>query len=74
MKMDFQTTKLELLKTLINCEDTEFIERVANFVKKEKTDFWNELSPTEQKEIKQGIDQLNNGKRISYDSFLKKIS
>jgi hypothetical protein len=58
----------------MNREDTEFIKRVANFVKKEKTDFWNELSPTEQKEIKQGIDELNNGKRVSYNSFLKKIS
>ena len=74
MKMDIQTTKLELLKTVMNSEDTEFIKRVANFVKKEKTDFWNELSPTEQKEIKQGIDELNNGKRVSYNSFLKKIS
>ena len=72
--MDIQTTKLELLKTVMNSEDTEFIERVANFVKKEKTDFWNELSPAEQKEIKQGIDELNNGKRVSYNFFLKKIS
>ena len=74
MKIDIQTTKLELLKTLIDSDDTEFIEKVANFVKKEKTDFWNELSSAEQKEIKQGIDELNEGKRVSYDSFLKKIS
>lgn len=72
--MDIQTTKLELLKTILENEDSEFIQRIADFVKKEKTDFWNELSPSEQKEIKKGIEDLDNGKRVSYDSFLKKIS
>lgn len=72
--MDIQTTKLELLKTIMDNENTEFIQKVSDFVKKETTDFWNELSLSEQKEIKQGIDELDNGKRVSYDSFLKKIS
>ena len=39
-----------------------------------ESDFEQKLTPAHQKEIKQGIDQLNNGKRVSYDSFLKKIS
>ena len=43
--MDIQTTKLELSKTVMDSENPEFIERVADFVKKEKTDFWNELNP-----------------------------
>ncbi|TDN78300.1 hypothetical protein DET49_1485, partial [Salegentibacter sp. 24] len=33
-----------------------------------------ELSVSEQKEIEKGIENLDNGKRISYESFLKKIS
>ena len=72
--MDIQTTKLELLKTNLDNENSEFIRRVSDFVKNEKNDFWNELSMSEQKEIKEGIEDLDNGKRISYDSFLKKIS
>ncbi|AXP82653.1 hypothetical protein CJ739_3591 [Mariniflexile rhizosphaerae] len=72
--MDIQTTKLELLKTILENENSEFIQRVADFVKREKTDFWNELRPSEQKEIKKGIEELDNGKRVSYESFLKKIS
>ncbi|MGM0635466.1 MAG: hypothetical protein ACQESK_05335 [Bacteroidota bacterium] len=72
--MDIQTTKLELLKTIMDNENAEFIQRVADFVKKEKTDFWDELSLSEQKEIKQGISELNEGKRVSYESFLNKIS
>ncbi len=71
--MDIQSTKIELVKTILAIENNEFIQKVADFISKEKVDFWNELSTSEQNEIKQGIDQLNNGKRVSYDSFLKKI-
>ena len=72
--MDIQSTKIELVKTILAIENSEFIQKVADFISNEKVDFWNELSVSEQNEIKQGIDELNNGKRISYDSFLKKIS
>ncbi|WP_299552864.1 hypothetical protein [Seonamhaeicola sp.] len=72
--MDIQTTKLMLLKIILENENSEFIQRVADFVKKETPDFWNELSLSEQKEIKQGIKELEDGQRVSYESFLKKIS
>ncbi|SEA79002.1 hypothetical protein [Psychroflexus halocasei] len=72
--MDIRTTKLELLKTILETENNDFIQRVADFVKKEKVDFWDELTLTQQSEIKQGIEELDNGKRVSYESFLKKIS
>ena len=72
--MDIETTKIELVKAILDIDNKEFIQKVADFINKEKVDFWNELSLDEKKEIKQGIDELNKGKRISYDSFLKKIS
>ena len=72
--MDIRTTKLELLKTILETENTDFILKVADFVKKEKVDFWDELTLSEQSEIKQGIEELDKGKRVSYESFLKKIS
>lgn len=72
--MDIQTTKLELLKIISENENSEFIQRVSDFVKSEKSDFWNDLTLNEKKEIKKGIEDLDNGKRVSYESFLKKIS
>ena len=72
--MDIKTTKLKLLKTILNNENSEFIQKVADFVQKEKPDFWEELNEKEQVEIKQGIEELEKGKRVSYESFLKKIS
>ena len=71
--MDIRTTKLELVKTILDTENTDFIQRIADFVKKEKVDFWDDLSLSEQSEIKQGIEELDKGKRVSYKSFLKKI-
>ena len=71
--MDIRTTKLELVKTILDTENNDFIQRIADFVKKEKVDFWDELSLSEQSEIKQGIEELDKGKRVSYESFLKKI-
>jgi hypothetical protein len=72
--MDVQATKLEIIKTILENENVEFLQKVSDFVKKEKSDFWNELSIAEQKEIKKGIEDLDCGKRISYEAFLKKIA
>lgn len=72
--MDIQKTKLELLKTILDTENAEFIQKVADFVKNEQSDFWDELTPSEKSEIQQGLEDLEKGKRVSYSSFLKKIS
>jgi len=72
--MDIQATKIELVKTILAIENNEFIQKVADFINKEKVDFWNELSASEKNEIKKGINDLDQGKRVSYDSFLEKIS
>lgn len=72
--MDIQTTKIELAKIILSIENTEFLEKIKNFISKEKDDFWNDLTLSEKAEIELGIKQLDNGERISYDDFLKKIS
>lgn len=72
--MDIQTSKIELVKLILNIENSDFIQKVSDFIKNEKSDFWNELSVAEQNEIRKGIEDLDNGKRIEYSDFLKKIS
>lgn len=72
--MDIRTSKIELVKMILNIENDKFIEKITEFVQKEKVDFWNELSASEQKEIEKGIKQLNKGKRVEFNDFLKKIS
>ena len=72
--MNIQTSKIELVRTILDIESDDFIQKIASFIKKEKVDFWKELSPSQKKEIKKGLEELENGKRVSYDSFLVKIS
>ena len=72
--MNIQTSKIALVKMILNIENDKFIEKITEFIQKEKVDFWNELSLTERKEIEKGIEQLDKGKRVEFNDFLKKIS
>jgi hypothetical protein len=72
--MDVKTSKIELVKLILNIDNGSFIKKVTDFIHNEKADFWNDLSTSEQAEIKKGIEQLNKGQRISYKDALKKIS
>lgn len=52
----------------------ELKSKKEDFIQKENVDFWDELSLSEQKEIEKGIEELNKGKRVEFNDFLKKIS
>jgi hypothetical protein len=71
--MDIQTTKLRLLKTIMEIESLEVIKKVASFVKREQKDFWDELSLNQPLEIKKGVADLDAERRVSYEDVLKKI-
>jgi len=72
--MDIKTTKLELVKMILGIENPKLINRLKKYLEKETVDFWDELSESEKEEIKLGISQLNEGNRIAFDDFLKKVS
>lgn len=72
--MDIQATKLALLKIILENDNSEFLQKLSDFIKREKSDFWDDLTEADQQEIKKGIEELNEGKKISFDSFLEKIS
>jgi predicted transcriptional regulator len=40
----------------------------------QKKDFWNELSSSQQDEIYEGIKELDEGKKVTWESVLKEIS
>ncbi|MEO6348806.1 MAG: hypothetical protein ABIO60_12940 [Aquaticitalea sp.] len=72
--MDIQSSKIALVKMILNIENAAFIEKIKIFVMHESIDFWNDLSLEEQNEIHLGIEQLDNGKRIAFEDVLMKIS
>jgi len=72
--MDIQSSKLELVKLIINSNNEKLIENLLKMLKSEQKDFWSELSESEKEEIRLGIKQLDEGERISLDDFIKKVS
>jgi hypothetical protein len=72
--MDLQSSKLELVKLIVNIDNKKVIDKILKVLKSEKEDFWFELSEREQQEIKYGIQQLESGRRISFEDFLKKVN
>ena len=65
--------KLKFIKEYLSLENKETIHKLENILWGENN-FWNELTQSQKKEIKQGIKQLDKGKRYSYESVLKEIS
>jgi hypothetical protein len=65
--MDIQTSKIELAKMILGIENPELISRIKRFVQTESKDFWLELTADEKAEIEFGLNQLENGERVSWE-------
>lgn len=72
--MNIQASKLELVKLILNIENPSIITKILDVLKKDSSDFYLELTELEKEEINFGIEQLDAGKRISLEDFLKKVS
>ncbi|MGB0888006.1 MAG: hypothetical protein ACPGSL_07790 [Vicingaceae bacterium] len=72
--MDFETSKIELAKMVLNLESKYIVSKLTALIKSEQSDFLDSLSPQEKAEIHLGLNQLNTGEKISFDDFLKKVS
>lgn len=72
MDINLQNKKIELIQWLSTLDDQSLIDKLMKLRKKEKTDWWNEISTDEQKSIEKGIQDADNGKLTSH-SNVKKI-
>lgn len=62
-ELQIQNKKIELIQRLSTIEDINFLERIADFIAKEKKDdWWNELSDSEKTAIQKGIADADAGK------------
>lgn len=69
--MDIQAKKLNLIQWLVNLKDERLIRKIEA-IQAEDTDFWNNLNEDQKKEIKQAIQELEEGKRYSYEQVMSK--
>ncbi|MGM0636566.1 MAG: hypothetical protein ACQESK_10915 [Bacteroidota bacterium] len=71
--MDIQAEKIQLAKLLLETEDLNIIKSVKKIFKQNKvSDFWDELSPEQKKEIEKASIEIENGDIVDYDSFMQK--
>ncbi|QNL22243.1 hypothetical protein HZR84_09930 [Hyphobacterium sp. CCMP332] len=72
--MDIQSSKLELVKLILEIDNQSVLNKILDALKSNEKDFFLELSPQEKNEIEIGLNQLNSGKRISLEDYMKKVS
>lgn len=66
MDLNLQNKKIELIQWLLSLDDQSLIDKLMKLKKKERTDWWNEISVAEKKSIEKGIQDANNGKLTSH--------
>lgn len=71
--MNIQAEKIELIKMLLETENPKIIESIRKIFKKEKTsDFWNDLSEQQRKEIEKASAEIEKEEITDYESFMQK--
>ena len=59
------------MKLLLNTNNPSILESIKNILKKDKTsDFWNELSSEQQREINNADIEISQGKTTNYETFM----
>ncbi len=70
--MNIQAEKIEIMKLILETENPIILESIrALFVKRGTSDFWETLSDAQKEDIFKGIDDIENGKVVDYDDFMK---
>ena len=71
--MNIQAEKIELVKMILDTENPKIIESIKKVFKKAKTsDFWEDLSVDQRKEIEKASLEIANGEITDYESFMQK--
>ena len=70
--MDIQLEKLELIKMLADTDNPAIIKSVRKIFKKEKKDWWGDLTDAQKEEIEEGERQIERGEFVLYEDMMKK--
>jgi hypothetical protein len=70
--MDIQASKIEVVKMVLDLEDSKLLEKVRKLIAKERKDFYDDFTEDQKLEIQYGIEQLDRGESISWEDFKKR--
>jgi predicted transcriptional regulator len=72
--MNIDAEKLKLVQMIVDIKSEETIARIKNFVKKEQTDFWDELDEVVKADVEEAIKQADAGMGIPHEEVAKEYS
>lgn len=70
--MDIQLEKLEAMNMLKETNDPSIIMAVAKLLRKEKKDWWNDLTEAQKEDVAQSELEFERGEFTSIDDVMKK--
>jgi hypothetical protein len=73
MAITIQDKKLELVKRVLELNNTAQVEALLNILKESASDFWENLSSHEKYEIETGREQLRIGESENWDSVYNRL-
>lgn len=66
--MDLQTEKLELVRMILDTNNTSILASVKKFLtESEKTDYWDKLPQYQKDEILEGVEEVGTGETVDYE-------
>ena len=65
--MNIQLEKLELMKLLQETNNPSIIKSIKKIFQKEQNDWWDELPNAAKEGIKEGLEDIKNGRVVSFD-------
>ena len=71
--MNIQLEKLELIKMLIETNDSSIIDAVKKIFTSEKKDWWDELTDEQKFEIEESDREIDRGQYVDFEDFIKKF-
>ncbi len=71
--MNIETTKLELMHLLLQTQKESLLVRLKKVFEEEQSDWWDEMSTEEKKEIEIGLAQAEKGAFIAHQEVMKRF-
>ena len=71
--MDIQTEKLKLIELLVHTSNPSIIERIKKiFQTEESQHIWEELTNEQKIEIENALQEVEEGKTVSFEEYIEK--
>lgn len=71
--MNIETTKLELMHLLLQTQKESLLKKLKAVFEEEQSDWWDEISENEQKEIELGLKQADNNELTDNTEVMKRF-